>query len=896
MANDDELRLLSHHPRGLNNDDLGFADYAHAICEILADLTTDKTGMTVGIFGDWGSGKSTMLAMVAERLKGAEKPGKEYLIIKFDAWRYGKQEEIWVAFLRTILKQIENELGPLRTWWVNLNRWGVRLDGRKIIAKTISFVIRLLIAALLIFLSIRIIDVVLLQLQEGAFTQQIDWLEGALRVASAAAVIWLIFASFVRGIGRAIKLIFSTKLDVPTEILRPPLDNQQLFVVDQFRDDLTRIIKIIGKVRPIVVLVDDLDRAPIDQIVPVLEAIKHFEFQPDNVGHVKRAPIAFVLAADRRTIERAIASHYEKIWSRLGEPGIREHYAREYLEKIVQFFFEIPPLSPLQLNKLFGEESSSQQGALSWARREARQVFTQGPKQKPREVIGAYNTFQSVWRILQKRGLNNTTSPQLLAALVLTHYIWPEIFEQIVRYPELFFDLHAVATTEPNRVCTRTEIEEILSMGCPSSDPGAMVESIRRDHPDLLRLIAAAGFPESLDRDDLYKILTLMRDQRAPQGRHLIEVSQALMSGDPSLIKFTKRVRSGEIERERVAWLMEFLTERASEVCDDKTTNHTDSLAEHSEQEMIKALFALGRIEDARAVDPLIQVINRRSHYRETVVTRTLFALAHLSKTVPEAEKVKISKEVESLLDDEHIPLAFRLRTLRLFSSSLIDQQKVRHLLIRLALRGEMKLIRDTALIYAGDGTTQDRQGIWLVEALKELKASSPSQEVFESYFHLVARFKGSSLPSDVRFHLIELATEPNSIHTEKAFDILTNFHDPVMAMEYMSDIATRTVDKEFRDRSIMQIGHRQSMIEWRDDVWRSLKQSVARGAPEDREILMRALGVTSRSQAIPYLIAGLNDRDVLVRKAAIEGLEKTAKNDTEAAADAQVALDELGE
>lgn len=902
MANDDDnkVHLLSHHPRRLIDDDLGFADHAYAISEILTSLTADKTGLTIGIFGDWGSGKSTMLLMVEEQLKNGETKDKKYLVVKFDAWRYGKQEDIWIAFLRVILKCIERDLGPFNTARVNLTRWGARLNIGRILENLVFFAFRVFVALVMILVIEFVLIILIPRLQPGVLAQMISWMKDALEVASVAAVIWLVFGSVVRGVAGVIKRIFSTKLEIPSEILRPPLDNQQLIVVDQFRDDLTKIINSASRFRPIVVLIDDLDRAPVDQIVPVLEAIKHFESRPDYLDKEKHAPIAFVLAADRRAIEYAIASHHEKVWSQLGGPELKAHYAREYLEKIVQVFFEIPPVSPLHLNKLFDKERGGQYsiGTLAWARREARQVFTQGPKQKPREVIEAYNTFQSVWRVLQRRDLNSSTAPQLHAALVLIHYIWPKVFEQIVRYPELFFDLHAMATTEPNSVCSQTEIEEMLSLGCPASNSGAMVERMGHDHPDLLRLLAAVSLPGNLDWDGLYEILTLVKGQRAPQERHLIEVSQALMSGDPSLVKFAKRVRKGEIERERVAWLMEFLTEKTNKSHGDESPSDTDeSLAKHTEQEMIKALFALGRIEDARAVDSLIKVIKERTNYTGAVVTRTLFALAHLAKTAHETEKSKISVEVEGLLKDEGIALSLRLRALRLFGFALPDESEVRQSLIRLSLHSDMRLIRDTALRYAGDGAARDHNGLWLDEAHKELQAGPPSQEAFESYFHLVSRFQGVSMPNGIRSHLSELAINVDSIHTQRAMGLLSNFHDPGIAMEYLADVAIRTYNGDRRDECLMQIGLRQNTIEWRDDVWICITSSRIMDSLEGRETLMHALGITSHKRAVFYLKIGIQDNDIQVRKAALEGLHKIAdnKSDLAAAADAQAILDGLG-
>ena len=144
MEGADNLQLLSHHPRHLEGDRLGFADYAQTIYEILANLSYDRTGLTIGIYGDWGSGKSTILTMAGETLdeqseqytlrvraagwlqsardrfrtfgrrfsRQQSEPAPDQiltperyhpLVVRFEAWKYSN-EQVWIALLRTIVQ------------------------------------------------------------------------------------------------------------------------------------------------------------------------------------------------------------------------------------------------------------------------------------------------------------------------------------------------------------------------------------------------------------------------------------------------------------------------------------------------------------------------------------------------------------------------------------------------------------------------------------------------------------------------------------------------------------------------------------------------------------------------------------------------------------------------
>jgi len=628
------IKLITHHSKGLNEDLLHYGDYARVLADTVDNLTFENTGLTIGVFGDWGSGKSTILRMICELLKPTKGlfVFKKRLVIEFDAWRYADQQNLWVAFLQKILKGIESELGPVMTTFINVKMWYSSLDTKKIVNSIISFLVRLIIAIILIILSVEFISLSIHPILRTDWLPVLTWLKDALEVATIPAVIWFLFSESIKQIIGGFKQLFTFKLSLAPNFFKPLLDYSSLSSADQFQRDLISIVNTVGRSNPIVVLIDDLDRAPVDQIVPILESIKHFSSVSSEKNRLnENSYITFILAADRRTIERAIASHYDKFWTQLDQPEIKDRYAREYFEKIVQIFFEIPPLSPTQLNELLSEDQEAEIGTVQWARQQARQVLTQVPKQNPREVIQAYNSFQYLWKIIQDRKIPNANAiwfPQILATLTIIKYIWPSVFEKIARWPELFFDLHGVACGNENQGCKKSEIEEILSMGCPSGGKDSMVDTIRHNYPDLLKLLGVVDIKD-VSLDSLFGIITLSGDQKAPKGWHLIEVGDALMSGDPTLIKFAMRTNSGEVMKDRVIWLMEFFQEKTL-VTDGANGKKVEDLG--LENKMIRAIFAIGRLNDPRALEPLKKVIVTRENHSDAVIARVVFSLAHLEK------------------------------------------------------------------------------------------------------------------------------------------------------------------------------------------------------------------------------------------------------------------------
>ncbi|MEK7323636.1 MAG: P-loop NTPase fold protein, partial [Chloroflexota bacterium] len=87
----------------------------------------------------------------------------------------------------------------------------------------------------------------------------------------------------------------------------------------------------------VVIFIDDLDRCPPAKAVEVLEAIILL------LADENKMPFVVVLGIDARVIVKAVEERYGKV---LVEAGISGY---EYLDKIVQIPFRIPPAGPLEI-------------------------------------------------------------------------------------------------------------------------------------------------------------------------------------------------------------------------------------------------------------------------------------------------------------------------------------------------------------------------------------------------------------------------------------------------------------------------------------------------------------------------------------------------------------------
>lgn len=88
---------------------LGFEAYADALARAVRG--GEPAQFTIGIYGAWGSGKSSLLHAIENELK----PYDDVLTVPFDAWRYERADHIIVPLLHSI-KTLIGDLQRRRTF------------------------------------------------------------------------------------------------------------------------------------------------------------------------------------------------------------------------------------------------------------------------------------------------------------------------------------------------------------------------------------------------------------------------------------------------------------------------------------------------------------------------------------------------------------------------------------------------------------------------------------------------------------------------------------------------------------------------------------------------------------------------------------------------------------
>lgn len=100
------LSVLSDAPSDQADDRLEFSRYVAALTEVIMNDATE-TPFTVGVFGAWGSGKSSLLKMLDESL--ARDHPDDVIRVDFNPWIYRREPSLLVPLLLTLQDSLERD-------------------------------------------------------------------------------------------------------------------------------------------------------------------------------------------------------------------------------------------------------------------------------------------------------------------------------------------------------------------------------------------------------------------------------------------------------------------------------------------------------------------------------------------------------------------------------------------------------------------------------------------------------------------------------------------------------------------------------------------------------------------------------------------------------------------
>jgi len=414
-----------------------------AIAKTIVGLLCDRPDqpVTIGVHGDWGAGKSSVLEMIEAALDSKG----EILCLKFNGWRFQGFEDAKIALIEGIVTGL--------------------LEKRPALTKAGNVV-------------------------KETF-KRIDWLKVAKRAGGLALTAYTGIPSpeMISGILNTLKGFaadpqkLATKENIETVIsevggiLKPAETKNVPEEIAAFRKAFDDLLSE-AKVKQLVVLIDDLDRCLPDTAIETLEAVRLFVFT---------AKTAFVVAADEAMIEYAVRKHFPDLPDSTGP----RDYARNYLEKLIQIPFRIPALGEVEtriyvslllagaevredseifkklipvarerlkrpwasgaldsatVQQVLGADAEKVRNAL-YLSEQLGSILARGSRGNPRQIKRFLNALLLRQRTADARGFGADIKLPVLAKLMLAERFIPRLFDQIA----------GTAATESRGICTDLE-------------------------------------------------------------------------------------------------------------------------------------------------------------------------------------------------------------------------------------------------------------------------------------------------------------------------------------------------------------------------------------------------------------------------------------------------------
>jgi predicted KAP-like P-loop ATPase len=411
--------------------------------------------VTIGVHGDWGAGKSSVLEMIEAGLSGSD----DVLCLKFNGWRFQGFEDAKIALIEGIVTGL--------------------IEKRPLLTKATGVVKDLF--------------------------KRIDWLKAAKHAGGLAFTAFTgvptldQIAAITSGLEHILvdPAKFATKDNISAAIagvksvIKPGEGKNIPEEIAEFRKAFDKFLKDAG-IKQLIVLVDDLDRCLPDTAIETLEAIRLFVFTSGT---------AFVVAADEAMIEYAVRKHFPELPETTGP----RDYARNYLEKLIQIPFRIPALGEtetriyvtlLLIGAELGEANENYGKLIAAARERLKRpwesapldfpaikaalgdatgsvqnavilsdqigpILASGAKGNPRQIKRFLNSLLLRQQTAEARGFGGDVKLPVLAKLMLAERFMSRLFDQIA----------FAAAADPKGHCNDLNALEVATTQKPATDP-----------------------------------------------------------------------------------------------------------------------------------------------------------------------------------------------------------------------------------------------------------------------------------------------------------------------------------------------------------------------------------------------------------------------------------------
>jgi len=273
-------------------------------CNLIKEYVTNPNllPLTIGVFGDWGSGKSSIMRMLEKKLKN----DKKILTIYFNSWLFEGYEDAKISLLENILLELSKKENLTDVGKKKLLELLSRVDYMKLATDGIK-----------------------------------KYGKNIIDIFSTGGVFTALEAGYSMITNDTIEEITKDGFNNFDKYIKQEQDNTTKNSIKTFRKDFEELISATDY-DSVVIFVDDLDRCMPERVIDTLEAIKLFLSVPNT---------AFVIGADERIIKHSISMHLQLHTFNNNSEYLQntQQIVTDYIEKLIQIPYRIPKLSPSEI-------------------------------------------------------------------------------------------------------------------------------------------------------------------------------------------------------------------------------------------------------------------------------------------------------------------------------------------------------------------------------------------------------------------------------------------------------------------------------------------------------------------------------------------------------------------
>lgn len=352
--------LNSHRPTEV--DEIGFDTYSSALATLLSHSSTE-TPQTVSVEGVWGSGKSSFMAQLEEKVSQ-----RNFVTIYFNPWKYEDRNDLWSSFMQEFLHQVKDSHDMSFT-----RRFNMAIKLIKLRAENKDSNLYRLILTLITTLLISIIALVSLNVILGPYLNEVTQIAPIWQNIIIGSTSGVVVLSATLSILSQLRTSVFEPLISSIQINTPDYQENESFLTEVNRD-FSRILETYCGGDRVFVFIDDLDRCEVERTAELVKYI--------NLIKEGRSNLVFVVGMDRNTVAAAINSKHEELLPYLRNSGTVKNteqkaeqirkpdsselsnidkytsFGHEFLDKFITLPFHVPQPKTQEAAALVSEKLS----------------------------------------------------------------------------------------------------------------------------------------------------------------------------------------------------------------------------------------------------------------------------------------------------------------------------------------------------------------------------------------------------------------------------------------------------------------------------------------------------------------------------------------------------------